>query len=443
MAFAAPVTRSTEDATGVPLLPPGVLRTFLLIAFVFLLWGIPANLNDVLIRQFMKSFELNRFQAGLVQFAYYFGYFVLALPAGMIMRKKGYKVGFMTGLITFGAGCLSFPFAANSGRYSYFLAALFVIAMGLSFLETAANPFMVQLGPTATSERRLNIAQTCNSLGSILAVVVGNLFIFSGIELTDAQRTQMQAAGTYADFLHKETLRIAGPYVVLGVLALVWAGLILVTKFPKFLTEREHDSEVAGNVSELLKQKHFLFALFTQFMYVGAQVGSWSYVIQYAHDYVGAAERTAGWMLTGTLVAFALGRVISSFIMKTILPSKLMAVFAGVNIALVIAVMALPGWVGLYAVLASSFFMSLMFPTIFSLGLKDLGPNTNVAASLLVMMIVGGAIMPPVMGLLADNLHSTALSYIIPLAGYIVVLVFSVYMTRYRRQREALSTFPV
>jgi len=444
MAFASQLSQSPqENVAGTPLLPPGVLRTFLLIAFVFLLWGIPANLNDVLIRQFMKSFELNRFQAGLVQFAYYLGYCVLALPAGMITRRKGYKAGLLTGLLLFAAGCLSFPFAANSGRYSFFLAALFVIASGLAFLETAANPFMVQLGPTATSERRLNIAQTCNSFGSILAVVVGNLFIFSGVELTDAQRAAMQSAGTYAAYLHKEVLRTAAPYVVLGVLALVWAGLILIAKFPAFIQQREHASEVAGRASDLLKEKHFLFSLFTQFMYVGAQVGSWSYVIQYAHDYVHAAERTAGWMLTGTLVAFALGRVISSYLMRSILPSRLMAVYAACNIVLVLAAMFAPGWVGLYAVLATSFFMSLMFPTIFSLGLKDLGPNTNVAASLLVMMIVGGAIMPPVMGLLAEHLHSTALSYVIPLAGYVVTLFFSLSMTRYHRSKEALSTFEV
>lgn len=444
MAFASQLPESRQDnSSGAPLLPAGVMRTFLLVAFVFLLWGIPNNLNDVLIRQFMKSFELNRFQAGLVQFAFYLGYFLLALPAGILMRRKGYKAGFLTGLCLFATGCLSFPFAANSGQYSYFLAALFVIAMGLSFLETAANPFMVQLGPTATSERRLNIAQTCNSLGSILGVVAGNLFIFSGVELTPQQRSAMQAAGTYAEYLHKETLRIAAPYVVLGILALVWAGLIAVTKFPAFITQREHTAEVSGKPSELLREKHFLFSLLAQFMYVGAQVGSWSYVIQYAHDYVHAAERTAGWMLTGTLIAFALGRVLSSYLMRSILPSRLMAIYAGCNIALLITAIFLPGWAGLSAVLATSFFMSLMFPTIFSLGLKDLGPNTNVAASLLVMMIVGGAVMPPIMGLLAEHLHSTALSYLVPLVGYVVALAFALFMTRYNRHREALSTFEV
>lgn len=444
MALGTLPTGSRQDATGnVPLLPAGVFSTFLLIAVVFLLWGIPNNLNDVLIRQFMKSFELNRFQAGLVQFAFYLGYCLLALPAGILMRRKGYKVGFLTGLCLFAAGCLSFPFAANSGQYSYFLAALFVIASGLAFLETAANPFIVQLGPTATSERRLNIAQTCNSVGSILGVVAGNLFIFSGVELTDAQRASMQAAGTYAAYLHKETTRIAAPYVVLGIAALVWAGLILAKKFPAFLQEREHAAEVAGRPSQLLHEKHFLFSLVTQFMYVGAQVGSWSYVIQYAKDYVQAPERTAGWMLTGTLIAFALGRVLSSYLMRSILASRLMAVYAGCNIALLLVAIAAPGWIGLGAVLATSFFMSLMFPTIFSLGLKDLGPNTNVAASLLVMMIVGGAIMPPLMGLVAEHLHSTAISYALPLVGYGVVTAFAVYMTGYKRRQDAMSTFPV
>lgn len=441
MAMATPLSETRQDNSGIPLLPAGVLRTFLLIAFVFLLWGIPHNLNDVLIRQFMKSFELNRFQAGLVQSAFYLGYCVLALPAGMLMRHKGYKPGFLCGLGLFAAGCLSFPFAANSGRYGYFLVALFIIASGLALLETAANPFMVQLGPTATSERRLNIAQTCNSFGSIVGVAVGNVFIFSGIELTPAQKASMQAAGIYAAYLHRETMRIATPYVVLGIVALAWAVLIALNKFPAFITQREHMADVAGHPSELLKEKHFLFALFSQFMYVGAQVGTWTYLIQYAHDYVHAPERTGGWMLTGTLIAFAVGRTLSSYLMRSILPSKLMTLYAVCNIVLLVLVIAAPGWIGLGAVLITSFFMSLMFPTIFSLGLKDLGPNTNVAGSFLVMMVVGGAVMPPLMGLLAEAAHSTALAYVFPLMGYITVLGYATYMTRYQRKRIATSTF--
>lgn len=430
----------SSAAVTAPLLPPGVMRTFLLVNVIFLLWGIPNNLNDVLIRQFMKSFEINRFEASLVQFAFYLGYFLLALPAGMLMRRKGYKSGFITGLILFAIGCLLFLPAANSGRYSFFLAALFVVASGLAFLETAGSPFIAQLGPAGTSERRLNISASFNPIGSILGVVVGNLFIFSGIELTPAQAASMQAAGTYTGYLHHETLRVVAPYIVLGIIALVWAGLIAATRFPPVIAAKEHASEIAADWHALLKAPHFLFSLLAQFMYVGAQVGTWSFVIPYAREYVHTADRTAGWLLTATLIAFAIGRIVSSYLMRTFVPSRLMAVYAACNVTLLAIGVLLPGWGGLLAVLLTSFFMSLMFPTIFGLGLKGLGPNTNIAGSLLVMTIIGGALLTLLMGWLADHLHSTAIAYQVPLYGYLVILAFSIYMTRQLQQPGALQS---
>jgi MFS transporter, FHS family, L-fucose permease len=220
-------------------LPSGVIRSFVLVCGLFFLWGIPNNLNDLLIRQFMKSFEISRFQAGLVQSAFYLGYFLLALPAGLLMKRHGYKSGFLTGLILFATGCFLFLPAANSGRYGFFLAALFVMASGLSFLETASNPFVAQLGPTATSEQRLNLAQAFNPLGCITGILAGTAFIFSGVELSQTQVSAMQAAGTYAAYLHSETMRVVAPYLVPGSLALLWAFTIGATRFPAFLQARE------------------------------------------------------------------------------------------------------------------------------------------------------------------------------------------------------------
>ncbi len=444
MMTSGPTSVHIEDVdTPTMLLPRGVLPVFLLVSGLFFLWGVPNNLNDVLIRQFMKSFAITRFQAGLVQSAFYLGYFTLALPAGMLMRRKGYKAGFLTGLILFATGCFLFLPAANSGRYSFFLAALFVVASGLAFLETAANPFVAQLGPTATSERRLNLAQAFNPVGAILGVLVGNRFIFSGIELTRAQVSAMQAAGTYRAYLHRETLRVVSPYLVLGAVALLWAVMIAFKRFPAFISAREHSAESRGDWRALLRQRHFLFALFAQFMYVGAQVGTWSYFIQYSQEYAGTHERTAGLLLACTLGAFGIGRLASAYLMRRFLPSRLMALFAGCNTVLLAIGIFLPGWGGLLAVLSTSFFMSLMFPTIFALGLKDLGPNTNIGGSLLVMTIIGGAVLTPAMGLLAEHRHSTAAAYQIPLYGYLAVIAFSLYMTRYTRQRALLSTFEV
>jgi MFS transporter, FHS family, L-fucose permease len=432
-----------EDATGVPLLPPGVLRTFMLVSGLFFLWGIPNNLNDVLIRQFMKSFAITRFQAGLVQSAFYLGYFVMALPAGIIMRKRGYKAGFITGLLLFACGCILFLPAAYVGRYGFFLTALFVLASGLSFLETAANPFIAQFGPTATSERRLNIAQAFNPLGAIAGVLVGTRFIFSGVELSPQQIDTMQTAGTYTAYLHHETLRVVTPYLVIAAIVLVWAVMIATTRFPAFLTQREHSAESSGNWRALLHEPHFLLSLPAQFFYVGAQVGTWSYFIQYAQEYAHTPERTAGLLLTGTLGAFGLGRASSAYLMRRFLPSRLMAFYAGANIALLAVGIFHPGWTGLLSILATSFFMSVMFPTIFALGLKDLGPNTNIAGSLLVMTIIGGGILTPLMGWVAESHHSTALAYQVPLYAYVAVMVFSLYMTSYTRKRATMSTFEI
>lgn len=434
---------SHEQTSHADLLPAGVLRVFVLVSGLFFLWGIPNNLNDVLIRQFMKSFSISRFEAGLVQSAFYLGYFLMALPAGMLMRRHGYKRGFITGLVLFAVGCILFLPAAYIGRYSFFLAALFVLASGLSFLETAANPFVAQFGPTATSERRLNIAQAFNPLGSIVGVLVGTRFIFSGVELTQRQVVAMKAAGTYLAYLHRETLRVVAPYLVLAAIALIWAVVIAVTRFPAFVSTREHAAESSGHWRALLREPHFLLALPAQFLYVGAQVGTWSYFIQYAQEYTGAPERTAGLLLTCTLAAFGVGRFFSAYLMRHIQPSRLMALYALCNIGLLLAGIFSPGRGGLAAILMTSFFMSVMFPTIFALGLKDLGPNTNIAGSLLVMMIIGGGMMTPVMGWIAEKQHSTALAYQVPLYGYVAILLFSLYMTRYARKRLYISTFEI
>ena len=198
-------------------LPPGVMRPFVLISGLFFLWGIPNNLNDVLIRQFMKSFEISRFQAGLVQSAFYLGYFLLALPAGLLMKRRGYKSGFHDWLVLV---CVRDAFSSflrqTLENMAFFLAALFVMASGLAFLETASNPFVAQLGPTASSEQRLNLAQAFNPLGCITGILVGTAFIFSGVELSHTQVAAMQAAGTYAAYLHRETMRVVAPYLAIG-----------------------------------------------------------------------------------------------------------------------------------------------------------------------------------------------------------------------------------
>jgi FHS family L-fucose permease-like MFS transporter len=417
-----------------PLIPRGMGLQFFLVAGLFFLWGVPNNLNDVLIRQFMTSFAISRFQAGLVQSAFYLGYFLVATPAALLMRKFGYKMGFITGLLLFGTGTFLFWPAAIVGRYSFFLAALFVIATGLSFLETASNPFAAQLGDPESAARRLNFAQAFNPLGAICGVLIGTIFIFSGIELSPQQIAHMQAAHTYQAYLRQETMRVVAPYLVIGAVAFFWAFLIARTKFPAIAGEHENANEDHGSFKELLRYPHFLFAIVAQFLYVGAQVGTWSYFIQYVESSTHEPEKVAGYLLTGTLVAFGVGRFASSALMRFVDPHRLMGVYGLINIALLAIGIEFPGWMGLWAIFATSFFMSVMYPTIFALGIRGLGRNTKIGGSLIVMGIVGGAVLTPAMGLISEWSHSIALAYLVPLIAYAGVALYSFFGTELSRR---------
>jgi FHS family L-fucose permease-like MFS transporter len=327
--------------------------------------------------------------------------------------------------VLFGAGAFLFWPAALAGSYGFFLFALFVIASGLSFLETASNPFIAQLGDPDSSERRLNFAQAFNPIGAITGALIGTVFIFSGVELTPQQISDQQARHTYEAYLRFETLRVVKPYLVIGAIALVWAVLILRTKFPSIHSEHENESADHGHLSDLFRNPQFLFAVFAQFVYVGAQVGTWSYFISYVQEYSHQSEKIAGYFLTGTLAAFGVGRFASAWLMRYINPSKLMGAYCVANILLVTVAVLMPGWIGIWCVFLTSFFMSVMFPTIFALGLKGLGPNTKLGGSLLVMAIVGGAVLTPAMGFISEKTHSLALAYCVPLLAYGIIALYS------------------
>jgi len=410
-----------------PLFPVGHMLPFALVTSLFFMWGVPNNLNDVLIRQFMTSFAITRFQAGLVQSAFYMGYFLLAMPAAMLMRRAGYKAGILTGLVLYGTGTFLFWPAAIVNSYSFFLFALFVIASGLAFLETASNPFIAEIGDPGSAEQRLNFSQAFNPIGSISGVAIGTMFIFSGVELTQAEIAAKKAANTYAAYLQSETLRVVKPYLILGTVALILAAIIARVRFP----ETRSSSMTAGKGSgqggllHLLSKPFFIFSVVAQFLYVGAQVGTWSYFIQYVQDYAHQPVKVAGYFLTGTLVAFAVGRFGSAFLMRFINPGRLMGIYSVINVILVSIGVTHPGWIGLWALFLTSFFMSLMFPTIFALGIKGLGEYTKLGGSMLVMAIVGGAILTPLMGWISETTKSIALAYLVPLGSYLFIMAYS------------------
>jgi FHS family L-fucose permease-like MFS transporter len=390
---------------------------FVVVTVLFFLWAIPNNLNDILIRQFMKSFDINRSNAAAIQIWFYLGYFTLAIPAAQLMRRFGYKTGIVTGLCLLGTGCWMFYPAAQAGLYTFFLVAQFVIASGLSFLETGSNSFIAQLGPAGSSERRLNLSQAFNPLGSITAGLIGTVFIFSGIELSASQVSAMQAAGTYQGYLHTETLRVVAPYMVLGTIAFIWAFLVLMTKFPVLGGEEPASEATAATEHASLLQPHFAFAVVAQFLYVGAQVGTWSYFIPYVESATGIGDKAAGYMLTGTLAAFAVGRFSSAWLMSHFHAQTMLVVYSFINVALGIAAVVSHGWFGSICLLTTSLFMSIMFPTIFALGLKGMGEKTKTAGSLLVMAILGGAALTKVMGVLADK-SGIQIAYLVPVVCF-------------------------
>ncbi len=425
-----PTTTGSQEVA--PVFPPGRTALFVLVTVLFFLWGMSNNLTDILVQQFKKSFELSQFGAQLVQTANFLGYFCMAIPAALVMRRWGYKAGMVMGLVFFGGGMVLFWPAAATGAYVPFLIALFTVGCGASVLETAANPFMAQFGPAATSERRLNFAQAFNPPGTILGVVVGARFIFSGIEASPSQVAAMKAAGTYKGYLHDELVRVVPTYLVLGTTVLLFALLLSRMSFPPMASESQDSSSTGdhGTFRALLHYPHLWFAVLANFCNVGAQISTWSSLIPYMKQYTSVSERTAAAYLTATLVALMLGRFVTVPLMKYVSANSLLAVYGAMNVLLMGVAIRRPGMLGAYAIVASSFFLSIMFPTIFALGLKGLGENTKLAGSLLVMAIVGGAIFPPILGWIAKSTGSLAKGYIVPCIGFAGVALYGLLVNR-------------
>ena len=325
------------------------------------------NLTDILVQQFRKSFELSELGAQLVQTANFFGYFCMAIPAALVMRRWGYKAGMIIGLCLFGSGMVLFWPAAVSGKYVPFLIALFTVGCGASVLETAANPFMAQFGPVATSERRLNFAQSFNPPGTILGVAIGARYIFSGVEHKSAEVAAMKQAGTYAAYLHSEIMRVVPTYLALGSVVLLFALILSRMKFPAISSEHEGDAGDHGSFAALF---HYppdsWLAIGALFSTVGAQVSDWSSLIPYMKQYTNVSERTAAGYLTATLIVMAIGRFATTPLMKYVAASKLLGIYGAANALLVAVAITKPGLLGAYAIVASSFFLSIMFPTIFA-----------------------------------------------------------------------------
>ena len=403
--------------------PNQYLLPFILVTSLFFLWAFLHNLNPILIPHLKKACQLTDTQSALIDSAVYLGYFLMALPAGWFMHRFGYKKGILLGLLLYGIGTLLFIPAASERSYLFFLVALFIIASGATFLETVANPYITKLGSKETSEQRLNFAQSFNGVGAFLAPIIGGQFILSGIEHTPEQLQQMspQQLNQYLNF---EAGAVKIPYLVIAGVVLLVTILFFVTRIPE-IKEDDSEEETKSFSMKIFRHSHVTWAVIAQFFYVGAQVCVGSFFIRFSRFVMDLPEKDAAlWWGSIAMVGFMVGRFSGTFFMRYIKPAKLLSLYSLICVILLTVALLAKGNLAVYAILGVPFFMSIMFPTIFALGIKGLGEESKIASSFLVMSIVGGAILPLPMGYISDKTGSMQTAYIVPLLCFLVVLYY-------------------
>ncbi|MDP4210108.1 MAG: sugar MFS transporter [Bacteroidota bacterium] len=393
------------------------LVPFILISSLFFLWGIAHGMLDTLNKHFQDMLHLSKAQSGMIQFSVYTAYFSIALPAGYFMRRFGYKKGIILGLSLFASGAFLIAATCSFESFWLFLVCLFIMGCGLATLETAANPYTTKLGPKESAERRINFSQSFNGLAWVIGPLIG-LFIYGN---------QSNVAG-------EKLSSMILPYCVIGTVVLLVALLFLKVKLPEITEETEEFNHNAASAADeafhhkpLIKQRHFVFGVIAQFSYVAAQTGIFSYLINFVTDesqnpHFDVAKGPI--FLSIGFALFMIGRMSGSYFMRLFQPNKMLALYALLCCVLLPVVSANLGWISLICLYSTFFFMSIMFPTIFALGIKDLGPKTKKAASFIVMAIVGGAVFPPVMGLIADKFNMS-IGFFAPIPFFLFILYYA------------------
>jgi len=384
---------------------------FAFVTSLFMLWGIAITMGDVLNKHFQNVLGVTKAESGLVQFSIFGAYAVMGIPAGLFMKRFGYKSGVLLGLSLYALGAFLFVPAADAESFTFFRVALFILACGLATLETVAHPFIAALGVQASSDRRINFAQSFNGLGTIIGPTLGSYFILSG---------NIGDAGSLTS--------VKMLYIGIGVVIALVAIAFSLLRIPALSTDHGHGDDIrprgleAPPKKHLFQHRHFVWAFIAQFFNTAAQGGTWAFFINYGHEKMGLTDEVAGYYFAVSMVMMTIGRFVGTFLMKYIAPNKLLAVFAACNVLMCLIIGQSWGWPSFIALLMLNFFFSIMFPTIFSLGLKDLGPHTQQASSFIVMGVVGAAIFPFVMGRVAD--HDVATAYYLPIVCYLVIFLF-------------------
>ncbi len=393
---------------------------------IFFMWGFLTCLNDILIPHLKAAFELNYARAMLVQFTFFGAYFLMSLPAGWVVGRLGYKYGIVVGLAIAGIGAAGFWPAAEMHNYNVFLGALFVLATGITVLQVAANPYVALLGPERTASSRLTLAQALNSMGTAVAPLFGGMLILAAAPKTAAQLSAMPVAEALA-YRSMEAQSVQVPYLVLAGLLFLLAIVIWLFRLPAIRASAEADDGKHHGLFEPLRYRHVLFGVMGIFFYVGAEVSIGSFLVNYlSQPDIGAmTEQSATTYVSAYWTGAMVGRFVGSALMLRIDPGRLLGVFAAIVVGLLLVTMTTGGMTAVYSVVAIGLFNSIMFPTIFTLGVARLGPMTNKASSLLIMAIVGGAIVPLAMGFLADRVGIQH-AFVLPALCYLFILFYGI-----------------
>jgi FHS family L-fucose permease-like MFS transporter len=430
----ASVSAAQAEGTGgkARLVFPGLTIPFVLLVLCFAAWGSAAELTGVIVAVFRSIFDMSNFQSSLVQFAYYGAYFSLAIPAAFINRKFGYKAGVLTGLGLAAIGGLLFIPASQILVYEAFLLALFVLAAGLSILETSANPFVIAMGPEGSATQRLNLAQAFNPVGANIGVALGAVLILPQIT-KEAEKTIMSPeelrASQEADLGH-----VLGPYLGIAVVLIVIWALIAIRKMETPAEAKQGDDVDVGAASSgafgrLWRNRNYRYGVAAQFFNVGAQVCAWTFTIQYAMDVIGVPEERAGFYLQASLIVFLFARFLMTYLLGKLRPTRLLFIMGALGVGFCLVAMLFQNMIGLIAVVSISLSLSLMFPTIYGVALRGLGEDAKFGAAGLVMAILGGAIMTPIMGLAMDSV-GTAFAFAVPAFCLAMVALYALYDIR-------------
>ncbi|PZP44488.1 MAG: L-fucose:H+ symporter permease [Pseudopedobacter saltans] len=374
---------------------------------LFFLWAIALTMGDVLNKHFQNVLNVSKADSGLVQFSFFGAYAIMGIPAGLFASKFGYKKGVLLGLCLYALGAFLFIPASYAVSFNFFRLALFILAMGLATMETVAHPFVAALGDERTSDQRVNFAQSFNGLGAIVGPLIGGFFIF-------------KSEGT------KSLESVRQLYTVIGVVVLFITLLFSFIKVPAIKDPHAvHESEITAEENEpLYKRRHFVWAVLAQFCNIAAQAGTWAYFINYGVEKMGLPENQSSYYFSLSMAMMMLGRFVGTYVMRFIAPNKLLATAAICNTILCLVISQSFGWISFVSLVMLNFFLSIMYPTIFSLGLKKLGRKVNQGSSFLVMALFGGAVLPHFMGKIAET--NVAKAYFLPIICYIVIFLFAV-----------------